>query len=141
MSTTSRNTKSKIALEEQKKKDPNVGLFTDTSGCVSDTLYLDWSRIYNIFYNDDISSVTHDQRAYEWIQSSQLHCIASRTPFMPYINLIKWALDYENHKERSFNDNTHTPIAMFHFDVVTRAYVLGHARQLLTSQFLDEAIT
>ena len=88
-----------------------------------------------------IYSVTHDQLTYERIWSSQLHYIASRTPFMPYTNLVKWALDYENHKECSFNDNTHTPIASFHYDVFARAYVNGPPRKLLTSKFLDEAIT
>ena len=87
--TTSRNTRSKTTLEEQKNKDPNAGVFTYTSGCVSDTLYLDWSRIYTIFYNDDLSSVTHDQPTYEWIQSSQLHCIVARTRFIPYTNPVK----------------------------------------------------
>ena len=70
MSTTSRNTRSKTTLEEKKNKDPNVDVFTDTSGRVSDTLYLDYSRIYTIFYNDDLSSAMHDQPAYEHIQSS-----------------------------------------------------------------------
>ena len=60
---------------------------------------------------------------------------------MPYTNPVKWVLDYANPKERSFNDNTHTPVSSFHSDVFSRAYVLGPPRQLLTSKFLDEAIT
>ena len=60
---------------------------------------------------------------------------------MPYTDPVKWALDYENPKECSFNDNTHTPIASFHSDVFAMAYALGPPIQLLTSKFLDEAIT
>ena len=65
MSTTSRNTRLKTTLEEKKNKYPNAGVFIDTSGHVFDTLYLDWSRIYAIFDNDDLSSVTHDHLDYE----------------------------------------------------------------------------
>ena len=41
VSTTSRNTRLKTTLQEKKNKDPNIGVFTDTSGHVSDTLHLD----------------------------------------------------------------------------------------------------
>ena len=64
VSATSRNTRSKSALQEQKNKDPNAGIFTDTSGYVSKSLIIEWSRIYTIFNNDDLSSVDHDQLAY-----------------------------------------------------------------------------
>ena len=60
---------------------------------------------------------------------------------MPYTDPVKWALDYANPKEHSFNDNTHTPVALFHSDVFSRAYVLGPPRQILTSKFHDEPIT
>ena len=36
-------------------KEPNFGVFSDTSGRVSETYQLDWSRIYSIFYNNDLS--------------------------------------------------------------------------------------
>ena len=40
-STMTRNTRSKKTIQEKKNKDPNDGVFTDTSGHVYDTLYLD----------------------------------------------------------------------------------------------------
>ena len=60
---------------------------------------------------------------------------------MPYTDPVKQAFDYANPKELSFNDNTDTLVASFHFDVFSRAYALVPPRQLLTSKFLDEAIT
>ena len=60
---------------------------------------------------------------------------------MPYIDPVKWALDHVSPKERSFNDNVNSPVASFHSDVFVRAYALGPPRQLLTSKFLDEAIS
>ena len=60
---------------------------------------------------------------------------------MPYTDPVKWALDYANPNERSFDDNTHTLVASFHSDIFSRAYALAPPRQLLTSKFLDEAIT
>ena len=63
-SATTRNTRSKMALQEQKNKDPNDDVLTDTSGYVSDNSYLEWSRIYAIFDNDDFFCVAHDQPAY-----------------------------------------------------------------------------
>ena len=60
---------------------------------------------------------------------------------MPYTDHVKWELDYANPKDYSFNDNTHTLVALFHSDVFARAYVLGPPRQLLTLKFLDEGIS
>ena len=92
-------------------KDPNVGVFINISGHVSDTLYLDWSRIYSVFDNDDFSSVTHDQAAYLQIRNSWLHCIVARPPFMPYTGLVKWPLDHVDPKGRMFHDMDNTLIA------------------------------
>ena len=64
VSATTRNTRSKMALQEQKNKYLNDGVFTDTSGYVSESSYIEWSRIYSIFDNDDFSCVDHDQLAY-----------------------------------------------------------------------------
>ena len=91
----SKNTRSKTTLNEEKRKDPNVGIFTNTSGRVYETLHLEWSRIYSMFDNGDFSAITHDQPAYAKISNSQLHSIAVRYPFMPYTNLVKWELDHE----------------------------------------------
>ena len=83
-----------MALQEQKIKDPNGGVFSDTSGYVSNSLYVDQCRIYSIFDRDDFSSVTNDQHFYINIRNSQLHCIATRPAFMPYTDPVKWALDH-----------------------------------------------
>ena len=72
VSTTSRNTRSKSALQDLKNKDPNASVFTDTSGYVSESLIIEWSRIYTIFDNDDLSSIDHDQLAYLQISNSQI---------------------------------------------------------------------
>ena len=45
-------------------KDPNFGIFSDTSGRVSETYEVYWSRIYSIFYNNDLSDIQNDQSAY-----------------------------------------------------------------------------
>ena len=94
LSTTTRDTRSKTTLQEQKIKDPNAGVFIDTSGYVSESSYVDWSIIYSIFYSDDFSSVTNDQHFYINIRNSQLHCITTRPAFMPYTDPVKWALDH-----------------------------------------------
>ena len=73
VSTTSKNTRLKTALQEQKNKDPNASVFTDTGVRVSNNWYLDWSRIYSIFDNDEFSSVSHEQPTYLYIHNSQLH--------------------------------------------------------------------
>ena len=38
-------------------KDPNFGIFSDTSGRVSETYQVDWSMIYSIFDNYDLSNI------------------------------------------------------------------------------------
>ena len=50
--------------------DTNIGIFTDTSGHVSKVIHLDWSRIYSIFDNDDLSTINHDQLSYVNIMNS-----------------------------------------------------------------------
>ena len=94
VSATTKNTGSKTTLQEHKIKDLNVGVFTNTSGYVSDSSYVDWSRIYDLFDYDDFSSIAHDQPFYMHIRNSQLHCVAQRPPFMPYTDPVKWALDH-----------------------------------------------
>ena len=79
---TNRNTRSKSALQEKKNKDPNASVFTDTSGYVSESLIIDWPRIYTIFDNDDFSSFEHDQLAYLQIRNSQLHRVGAKSPFI-----------------------------------------------------------
>ena len=137
----SRNTRSRNSLQEKKRKDPNANLFNDTSGCVSRTIHLDWSRIYSIFDNGKFSTIPHDQLAYATNRSSQLHCIADRPPFMPYTKPFKWELDHAIPKDRSFDDHTHTQLASFHPDVFARTYALKPPQHLLSSKFLDEAMS
>ena len=73
VSSMTRNNICKTDVQEQKIKDPNANVFTDTSGYVSDTSYVDWSRIYAVFDTDDFSSIAHDQAFYMHIRNSQLH--------------------------------------------------------------------
>ena len=63
-------TRSKMTLQEQRSKDQNAEIFTDTSGQIFENVYVDWSRIYSIFYNDDLSTIPQDQPAYINIKSS-----------------------------------------------------------------------
>ena len=94
VSSTTRDTRSKMTLQEQKIKDPSAGVFSDTSGYVSDCSYVDWYIIYSIFDSDDFSFVTNDQHFYINIHNYQLHCIAVRPAFMHYTDSVKWALDH-----------------------------------------------
>ena len=93
------NTKSKTALQEQMSKDPNTGIFTDTSGRVSETLNLNWSRIYLILDNDNLSTITQDQFSYVNNRNCLLHAFSYWPHFMSYTNSIKWELDHTNPKE------------------------------------------
>ena len=88
-----------MALQEQRSKDPNVEIFTDTSGRISENIYLVWSRIYSIFNNDDLSDIPQGHSDYININSSQLHLIATRQTFMPYKKAMKWVLDHANPQE------------------------------------------
>ena len=81
---------------------------------------MEWFRIYSIFYNNYISAITHDQPAYANINNSQLHYIATRPPFIPYTDPVKWALDHVIPKERYFDDHAQTQVAYFHPKVFAR---------------------
>ena len=59
-----------MVLQEQRSKDPNAGIFIDTSGRVFENVYLNWPRIYLVFDNDDFSAIPRDQLAYISIKSS-----------------------------------------------------------------------
>ena len=103
-----RNAWSKTSLNEQNNRDPNARIFSDTSGRVSETYHLQWSRIYAIFDNDDSSTIPHDQSTFVNISKSKLHAIVARTTSMPYTDLVKCMVTQENPKDRSFNDQDHT---------------------------------
>ena len=104
----SKNTRSKTTLNEQKSKDPSIGIFSNTNERVLKTFYLEWSNIYAIFDNYDFYPITHDHTAFVKVNKSQLHHIASWPPFMPYTVPVKWELDYANHKEQYFKDHAQT---------------------------------
>ena len=139
-SATTRNTRSKTTLQEQKNKDPNAGVFTDTSGYVSESLNIEWSKMYTSFDNDEFSCVDHDQPAYVQIHNSQLHRVAARPPFMPYTDPIKWELDHVDLKQREFVSIDNAPIALFHSNVFARAYALATPKRLLSSKFFDKTL-
>ena len=114
-----------MTLQEQRSKDPNVGIFTDTSGRISENLYLEWSRIYSVFDNDDFSAIPQYQLAYISIKSSQLHLNAARPAFMPYTDVVKWALAHAKPKERVFNDYIGVYLASFKPEIFAKAYDLS----------------
>ena len=89
---------------------------------MSQSLIIEWSRIYTIFYNDDFSSVDHDQLAYLQISNSQLHRVGSRLPFMTYTDPVMWALDHVDPKEGIFRDIHNVIIASFRPEIFARAY-------------------
>ena len=64
-------------------KDLTFGVFSDTSGRVSETYQLDWSRIYSFFDNDDISDIRDDQPIYKKIRDSSIHVISERPAILP----------------------------------------------------------
>ena len=116
-----RNTRSKMALQEQKSKDINSGIFTNTSGCISENLHLEWSRIYSIFDNDHFSTIAHDHVTYIRIRSSQLYIISTRPPFMPYTNLMKWELNHANPKDHVFKEHIGTFLAVLNPNIFSKA--------------------
>ena len=87
-------------------KDPNFSVFSDTSGQVIETYQLDWSQVYSIFYNNDVSDFQGDQLIYERIRDSGIHMIATRPVVLPYNDTVRWIIDHANLKDRSFNINT-----------------------------------
>ena len=44
-------------------KDPNFGIFSDTSGRITETYQIEWSRVYAIFYNDKFFDIQDNQLA------------------------------------------------------------------------------
>ena len=100
-----RTTRCKSTHKDMLKKDPNFGFFSDTSGRVTETYQIGWSRIYSIFDNDDLSYIQNDKTAYQKIRDSGLHAIAARPSILPYTDPVKWIVDNSNPKDRSFNDN------------------------------------
>ena len=64
-------------------KDPNFGIFSYTSGRITDTYQIEWPRVYAIFDNDKFSDIQDNQLAYERIRDSGLHSVAARPAILP----------------------------------------------------------
>ena len=75
--------RSKNLLDDLKSRDPNVRVYTDTKGDVTETFTLDWSRIYSIFDNDDLLEVENHSHDFQNIAQPQIHVIVSHPPIMP----------------------------------------------------------
>ena len=112
-SKTPRFTRSKNLQKYMFTKDPNFGVFSDTSSRVTQTYHLDWSQVYSIFDNNDLSDFQSDQIVYERIRDSGLHMIASRPAILPYNDAIRWIIDHTNVKDHYFNTSTGSRLANF----------------------------
>ena len=116
-------------------KDPNFGIFFDTSGRVSETYQVYWSRIYSIFDNYNLSDIQNDQPTYQRIRDSGIHSIAARPVVLPYNDAVKWIIKHANTKDLSFNSSTGLQLTNFCPEIFTRAYRLKPARQVLDTNF------
>ena len=116
-------------------KDPNFGIFSDTSGRVTETYQIDWSRIYSIFDNDDFSDIQEDRLAYQRIKDSGIHAITARPNILPYNDIVKWIIEHANPKDRSFYGSAGSQLMNFHPNVFVKAYGLKPARQPLDIYF------
>ena len=122
-------------------KDPNFGIFSDSSGKVSETYQIDSSWVYSNFYNNDLSDIPDDQLAYERIRDSRLHAIVARPAILPYNDTIKWIMEHANPTDHSFNDIPGSQLATFLPDVFIRAYGLKPVRQPLDAYFVRASKT
>ena len=100
-----RITRCKNLQKDMLTKDPNFGIFSDTSGRITDTYQIEWPRVYAIFDNDDFSDIQDNQLAYQTIRDFGLHSIAARTATLPYNDAVKWIFNHVNPKYHSFNDS------------------------------------
>ena len=80
-------------------KDPNFGIFLDTSGRITDTYQIEWPRVYAIFDNDESFDIQNNPLAYQRIRDSWLHSIASRSSILPYNGVVKWNMEHVNSKD------------------------------------------
>ena len=117
-------------------KDPNFGIFFDTSGRVSETYQVDWSRIYSIFNNNDLSDIQNDQSTYQRIRDPGIHSIVARPAILPYNDAVKWIIEKANPKDHSFKCSTGLQLANFYLEVFIKYYALKLVRQLLNANFV-----
>ena len=120
-------------------KDPNFGVFSDTSGRVTETYHSDRSRVYSIFDNNDLSDFQSDQTVYERIRDSGLHMITTRPPILPYNDVVRWIIDHANVKYHSFNTSTGSQLANFRSENFVRIYAFKPYTQLLDADFVNTA--
>ena len=73
-------------------KDPNFGIFSDTSDRLGETYQVYLCRIYSIFDNDDLSDIQNDQSGYQRIRDFGIHSIAARPAILPYNDMVKWII-------------------------------------------------
>ena len=116
-------------------KDPNFSIFSDTSGRVTKTYQIDWSRIYSILKNDDFLDIQEDRPTYQRIKDSGIHAIATRTAILPCNDVVKWIIEHANRKDRYFNESARSHLMNFHPDVFVKAYGLKPARHPLDADF------
>ena len=116
-------------------KDPNFGIFSDTSGRIIDTYQIEWPRVYAIFDNDKFSDIQDNQLAYERIRDCGLHSLASRPAILPYNDAVKWIVEHADLNSRCLNDSRGLEITNFRPEVFTKAYALKPIRQPLTADF------
>ena len=105
-SKTPRITQCKNLQKDMLTKDPNFDVFSDTSGQVSETYHFNWSQIYSIFYNNDLSDFQDDHPIYERISDFGIHMIAARPVVLPYNDAVRWIIDHAKPKYCSFNNST-----------------------------------
>ena len=117
-------TRSKNLQKDMFTKDPNFCVFSDTSSRVTETYQLDWSRVYLIFDNNDLSDIHSDQLVYERIRDSGLHMIATRPAILPYNDSVRWIVDHTNVKDPSFNTSIGSQLANFYSETFVRIYAL-----------------
>ena len=120
-------------------RDPNFGVFSDTSSRVSETYHLDWSRVYSIFDNNDLSDFQSDQTIYERIRDSGFHMIAARPTILPYNDDVWWIIDHASVKDHSFNTSIGSQLANFRSETFVRIYALKPYTQLLDAYFVNNA--
>ena len=109
----------------------NFGVFSDTNSQVTETYHLDWSRVYSIFDNNDLSYFQSDKIVYEIIRDSNLHMIVAKLTILPYNDDVQWIIDHTNVKDRSFNTSTRSQLANFRSEDFVRIYALKPYNQLL----------
>ena len=102
-------------------KDPNFGIFSDTSGRINETYQIEWSRVYEIFDNDKFSDIQDNQLAYERIKDFGLHSLTARPAILLYNDVVKWVVEHEDSKSRCLNDSRGLEIENFRPEVFTKA--------------------